>query len=494
MLTSEWAEHPPLRGDISLQALVIGSGITGLTAARLLAGEGVEVGVIESGRLCSGVTGFTTAKLTALQSTVYSELAETWGDEVAAAYADANLWALDRVRLRVAEDEIDCDLQEDSAYTYAETTEHLGRIEAEVEAARRAGLDVVFTTETDLPYEIAGAARLDHQARFHPRQYCHGLLRGILEGDGAVFEETRALSLDPRAGTVVTDRGTVTADVIILASHLPFGNHGGYFARTSASRSYAVAFSGGNRPLQGMYLSVDEPIRSLRSTGDGHIIVGGEGHPAGEDDDTTLRYRALEEWCQDRFSSGPVEHRWSAQDYRSVDGLPYIGAFGTSGRVFLATGFAKWGMTNGTLAASIMVDLAMRRANPWAEMFDSRRLALRQALPETVKVNARVARHYLGDRLTTSHHAHVPEPGHGEVVVSTEGKREAISQGHDGVVRTLSPYCTHLRCLVEFNTAEQTWDCPCHGSRFDLEGHVVHGPAVEDLAPILPEPGQPPAG
>jgi Rieske Fe-S protein len=127
-------------------------------------------------------------------------------------------------------------------------------------------------------------------------------------------------------------------------------------------------------------------------------------------------------------------------------------------------------------------------------MFDSRRLALRQALPGALKVNARAARHYLGDRLTTSHHVHVPEPGHGEVVVSAAGKREAISQSHDRVVRTLSPYCTHLGCLVEFNTAEQTWDCPCHGSRFDLEGHVVHGPAVEDLAPITPEPGEQPAG
>ena len=494
MLTSEWAEFTPLRGDISLQALVIGSGITGLTAARLLAGEGVEVGVIESERLCSGVTGFTTAKLTALQSTAYSELSETWGDEVAAAYAEANLWALDWVRRQVAEDQIDCDLQEESAYTYAESTEHLGRIEAEVEAARKAGLDVVFTRETDLPYEIAGAVRLDHQARFHPRRYCHGLLRGILEADGVVFEQTRALSLDAGAGTVVTDRGTVTADVVIVASHLPFGNNGGYFARTSASRSYAVAFSGGSRPLEGMYLSVDEPIRSLRSTGDGHIIVGGEGHPAGEDQDTTLRYQALEDWCEERFSSGPVEHRWSTQDYRSVDGLPYIGPLGTSGRAFLATGFAKWGMTNGTLAASIMVDLAMRRANPWAAMFDSRRLALRQALLGTLKVNARAARHYLGDRLTTSHHVHVTEPGHGEVIVSVAGKRQAISQSHDGVVRTLSPYCTHLGCLVEFNTAEQTWDCPCHGSRFDLEGHVVHGPAVEDLAPIAPEPEEQPAG
>jgi glycine/D-amino acid oxidase-like deaminating enzyme/nitrite reductase/ring-hydroxylating ferredoxin subunit len=445
--------------------------------------EGVEVGVVDSGRLCSGVTGFTTAKLSALQSTVYTELSDAWGDEVAGAYAEANLRAIDLVRRRIADDRIDCDLVDEPAYTYAESAEHLGRIEAEVEAARRAGLDVAFTDHTDLPYEIAGAVRLDHQARFHPRRYCKGLLDATLERDGVVFEQTRALSLDADAGTVETDRGTVTADLIVVATHLPFGNLGGYFARASVSRSYAVAVSD-EVELNGMYISVDEPIRSLRSTGDGYTIVGGENHPVGEDEDTTRRYQALEQWCRDRLSSGPVEHRWSAQDYRSVDGLPFVGPLGSSGRVFLATGFAKWGMTNGTLAASIMVDLAMGRDNPWAEVFDSRRVAPKQALSDTLKVNAKVAGHFVGDRLMSSlSAADMPAPGQGEIV-SHDGERLAVSHGEDGQVRALAPYCTHLGCLVAFNTAEQTWDCPCHGSRFDLEGHVVHGPAVEDLASV----------
>lgn len=487
MVTSVWPEFPPLATDISLRALVVGSGITGLTAARLLAREGVDVGVIDAGRLCAGVTGYTTAKLSALQSTVYTELSEDWGDEVATAYAAANLSAIDTVRRLVADDQIDCDLSEEPAYTYAESPEGLGRIEAEVGAAGRAGLDVAFTDRTDLPYEIAGAVRLDGQARFHPRRYCHGLLDATLESDGVVFEHTRALSLDARAGTVVTDRGTVTADVIIVATHLPFGNLGGYFARTSVSRSYAVAVADGRHPLRGMYISVDEPIRSLRSTGDGYTIVGGENHPVGEDDDTTRRYHALGAWSSERLSSGPVEHRWSAQDYRSVDGLPYIGRLGSSGRAYLATGFGKWGMTNGTLAASIVVDLAMGRDNEWAGVFDSRRVAPKQALPDTLKVNAKVAKHFVGDRLLSSLSPSEP-PGRGQgEIVSHDGRRMAVSQSEEGQVRTFSPYCTHLGCLVAFNTAEQTWDCPCHGSRFDLEGRVVHGPAVEDLAPIVVE-------
>jgi len=486
MATSEWPDFPPLSADISLRALVVGSGITGLTAARLLAGEGIEVGVIDSGRLCSGVTGFTTAKLSALQSTVYTELSEAWGDEVAMAYASSNLWAIDQVRRLVAEDGIDCDLQDEPAYTYAESPEGLGRIEAEVDAAGRAGLDVSFSDETDLPFDVAGAVRLANQARFHPRRYCRGLLEATMERGGVVFENTRALSLDPDAGTVVTDRGTVTADLVIVATHLPFGNLGGYFARTSVSRSYAVAFAQGSHPLEGMYISVDEPIRSLRSTRDGYTIVGGENHPVGEDEDTTRRYRALEDWCRERFGSGPVEHRWSAQDYRSVDGLPFIGPLGSSGTSYLATGFAKWGMTNGTVAGSIMVDLALGRDNPWAEVFDSRRVAAKQTLSDTLKVNAKVAKHFVGDRLTSSSlsASSLPGPGRGEVV-SHDGERVAVFQSEEGHARALSPFCTHLGCVVGFNTAEQTWDCPCHGSRFDLDGRVIHGPAVEDLAPVM---------
>jgi Rieske Fe-S protein len=320
------------------------------------------------------------------------------------------------------------------------------------------------------------------------------LLDATLEKGGVVFENTRALSLDADAGTVVTDRGTVTADLVIVATHLPFGNLGGYFARTSVSRSYAVAFDQGSHSLEGMYISVDEPIRSLRSTGDGFTIVGGENHPVGEDEDTTRRYNALEEWCRKRFGSGPVEYRWSAQDYRSADGLPFIGPLGSGGRSYLATGYAKWGMTNGTIAGSIMVDLALGRDNPWAEVFDSRRVAAKQALPETVKVNAKVARHFVGDRITASSLSvsGLPGPGRGEVV-SQDGEKLAVFQSEEGQVRALSPFCTHLGCVVGFNTAEQTWDCPCHGSRFDLEGRVIHGPAVEDLAPVFVRADEEPA-
>jgi glycine/D-amino acid oxidase-like deaminating enzyme/nitrite reductase/ring-hydroxylating ferredoxin subunit len=485
MGTSQWPERPTLRGDMSAQAVVIGAGIVGLTAARLLTEQGMTVAVIESRRVCSGVTALTTAKVSALQSTVYSDLRASWGDEVAAAYAEANLEGLEMIRRRVADEKIECDLRNAPAYTYAESSKHLPEIEAEVEAARRAGLDVSFTTESDLPFDIAGAARLDEQTQFHPRNYCLGLMRGILAGGGAVFERTRAMDVDSRSGSVTTDRGTIHAAVILIASHVPFVDAGLHLARMTASRSYAISFRSQAEPPTGMYISVDEPTRSVRATGDGHVIVGGEAHPVGQDQDTERRYEALESWSKERFVSPTIDYRWSAQDYKSVDGLPFVGPLGSSGRVFMATGFAKWGMANGTIAAAIMVDLALGRVSPWANVFDSRRLAVQHGVSDLLKANARVVGNLVSRRFLSSE---LPDasnlaPGTGRIV-SLEGQKTAAFRDEQGEIHAVSPVCTHLGCQVEFNNAERTWDCPCHGSRFDVDGRVIHGPATEDLSPV----------
>ncbi|HMC70323.1 MAG TPA: FAD-binding oxidoreductase, partial [Mycobacteriales bacterium] len=399
--TSAAVEHEPLAGDCRVDAVVVGAGIAGLTTARLLVDTGMTVAVVEAGEVCAGVTGYTTAKVTSLHSAIYSRLVHTWGTERAAVYAAANQAAIAKVRALAAADGIECDLEDASAYTYTETAEGVETIERELDATRQVGLDATATADVDLPYQVRAAVRIDHQAQFHPRKYCIGLADAIVGAGASMFERTRALAVDDDRGRVTTDRGVITADAIVLATHIPITDVGGHFARMEPKRSYAGAFQADDRP-RGMYIGIDQPTRSVRATANGWIVVGGEGHKVGQDDDTTRRYTALEAWTKEQFGAASLEYRWSAQDYESADGLPYIGRLSSGAEwVFVATGFGKWGMTNGTVAAMIISDLVQGIPNEWAETFDATRVAAKQSARGVLRENIDVAKHFVGDRLAT---------------------------------------------------------------------------------------------
>jgi glycine/D-amino acid oxidase-like deaminating enzyme/nitrite reductase/ring-hydroxylating ferredoxin subunit len=471
-----------LEGDTTAEVAVVGAGIAGLSVARMLAGAGARVAVVEAGPVCAGVTAYTTAKVTALHTLIYASLRSSFGAERTAAYAAANQAAVAALGDLVAADGISCDLEPAPAFTYTVDPQQVQAIEAEVEAAREAGLAASFTTETELPYPVEAAIRVPDQAQVHPRKLCLGLAEAIVAAGGAIYEHTRALELD--GGNVLhTDRGTITADHVVVATHIPFVDSGGYFGRMEPKRSYALAARvQGERP-RGMYISADEPTRSVRSTADGWLILGGEGHKVGHDDDTTQRYAALEAWAAEHFG-GAIEHRWSAQDYAPADGLPFVGPLPGHDGAFVATGFGKWGMSNGVASALILSDLVQGRPNPWAEAFDSTRIAPAQSAKDVVTANVDVAKRFVGDRLAGLRSPDADElaPGTGGIV-SLDGDTVAAFRDDDGTLHAISPTCTHLGCRVSFNTAERSWDCPCHGSRFDVDGHVLQGPATKDLAP-----------
>jgi glycine/D-amino acid oxidase-like deaminating enzyme/nitrite reductase/ring-hydroxylating ferredoxin subunit len=482
--TTAAARFPSLEtGPAGVDVAIVGAGITGLTLGRLLVQHGVKVAIIESGDICAGATGYTTAKVTSLHSLIYAQLERSFGAETAAVYATANQAAAAKIVELIAADAIECGLETAAAYTYTQLEEGVADIEAEVSAAQRAGLPASLTTETALPYEIRAAVRVDDQWQFHPRKYCLGLARAIVGAGGLVFQNTRALGVDESAMTVTTDRTTLHAGTVVLATHLPFPAAGAYFARCRAERSYAIAARVTGDRVSGMYISADEPTRSIRSTSDGWLLVGGEGHKVGQDDDTRTRYSNLERWTREQFDIASIDFRWSAQDYRTADGLPYVGRLGAgSERVFTATGYGKWGMTNGTAAAMILADLIQGRDNPWATTFDSTRLAPRQSAKRVVSGTVDVAKHFVGDRLAALRPSAIEslEPGSGSLV-ELDGDTVAGFRSDDGTLYAVSATCTHLGCKVSFNTAERTWDCPCHGSRFDIDGRVLEGPAVKDL-------------
>jgi glycine/D-amino acid oxidase-like deaminating enzyme/nitrite reductase/ring-hydroxylating ferredoxin subunit len=488
--TSPCTAYPPLSGDIHADVAVVGGGITGLTAATLLHQEGRRVVVAEAGRVGSGVTGYTTAKLAALHGLVYDDLSRAYGDTGAAQYAEANLAAIAEVAALVARHGIDCDLEWRPAYTYTCDQSKVDKVWAEVAAARRMGLAASFTTETELPWPVAGAVRVDGQAQLHPRRYCIGLAAAVAGGGSRVFERTRALGVDEEEDgcTVRTDGGTVTADHVVVATHLPFLDRGAFFARCHPVRSYALSARLEGPVPQGMYLAADSPTRSVRSAfveGEQVAILGGEGHKVGQDEDTRQRYGSLEGWAREHFAVRAVTHRWSAQDYVPVDRVPFVGPLSPgSERVLVATGYSKWGMTNGTAAARILADRIAGRDNAWASFFDTGRLNPRQSVKELLEENADVVKRFVGDRLRTETGRGVGDLGRGQAaVVAAGGERVAAYRDDTGALHAVSPVCTHLGCTVTWNTAETTWDCPCHGSRFTVDGKVIQGPALEDLEP-----------
>jgi nitrite reductase/ring-hydroxylating ferredoxin subunit len=259
---------------------------------------------------------------------------------------------------------------------------------------------------------------------------------------------------------------------------------GAYFARTEAHRSYALAVTlNGERPAD-MYISVDSPTRSLRTAGGDHLIVGGEGHKVGERHDTSEHYRNLESWARHHFNVATIDHRWSAQDWSASDNLPYIGRMaGHDDGVFVATAFRKWGMTHGTIAAVIIRDLIAGRDNPWLDVYDATRIAPKQILKGLISENVSALKHFIGDRLHTDDRDAIEQlPAGDGTVARVSGQDIAAFRDDNGELHAVSAVCTHLGCLVNFNSAERSWDCPCHGSRFTIDGEVLEGPAVDDLA------------
>jgi Rieske Fe-S protein len=304
-----------------------------------------------------------------------------------------------------------------------------------------------------------------------------------------VHERTRALGVeDGSPCRVRTDRGTIEATDVVVATHYPILDRGLFFARLSPERSYAIGVRVAGGAPGAMYISAGSTTRSIRAhpLGDGElVIVGGEGHKTGQGGSTTDRYLRLEQFAREHWDVTAVEYRWASQDCQPADGLPYVGKVGPLARhLWTASGFRKWGLTNGTAAAMILTDRLLDRENPWAGTFDANRFTPRAATPTLLKENLNVGMRFFADRLAPPDAGSLEELGAGEGgIVKVDGERVAAFRDDDGTVHAVSPVCTHLYCHVRFNDAERTWDCPCHGSRFAVDGTVIEGPAVRDLEP-----------
>lgn len=453
---------------------VVGGGITGLTTALLLKRRGLNVVVLEADRVASGVSGNNTAKVTALQSTVYSQIRSRHGLVAATDYATASLAAVAQVA-ELAKG-IDCDLRRAPAVTYAFTEQEVRDVDHELITTRQVGLPVRSTKDVDLPFEVHAAVRLDDQIALHPVKYLQGLADAI-DGDGSrVCEHSRVL--DVSGNRVSTADGDVDAGKIVIATHYPTLDRGLYFARLELTRAYCIA-ARVSTPPQALAISTGSPSWSISAHGD-KLILAGQSHPTGRP--AVEPFRRLEDFAREHWQVEEITHRWSAQDPTAYDHLPMIGGY-TPGNttIFTATGYMKWGLTSGTFAASLLADLVTDKPNEFAERFSPHRLSLK-SLPTLVKKNAEVAAEMIGDRIVpadATSSENLP-PGQAHVIRDGLGKT-GVYRDDEGRLHAVSMRCTHLGCLVRFNAAEHSWDCPCHGSRFDVDGEVLEGPATRPL-------------
>jgi glycine/D-amino acid oxidase-like deaminating enzyme/nitrite reductase/ring-hydroxylating ferredoxin subunit len=499
--------QPPLAADESADVCVIGAGIAGLTTAYSLAMIGKKVIVLDDGVIAGGETERTTAHLVNVLDDRYFELERLHGEEGARLAAESHSAAIDRIERIVAEESISCDFERLDGYLFMPPGGDMKYLERELAAAQRAGLrDTAFVARAPLVgFDTGPSLRFRRQAQFHPLKYVAGLARAILERGGRIFTGTHAEAIRDGAPAIVeTSGGSVTAGSVVVATNSPINERIGVHTKQAAYRTYVI----GARVLHGLvpralYWDVCQessgrckpgaPYHYVRLVGhlNSHeqspydvLVIGGEDHKTGQADDAEARYGNLESWARRRFPMmDEIEYRWSGQVLEPADSLAFIGRDPTGQKnVFIVTGDSGNGMTHGTIAGMLLADLITGRENPWAKLYDPSRLRLR-AVPEVAKENLNAAAQ-LSDWVAPGEYAS-PD----EVPIDTGGlvrrglSKLAVYRDTNGTLYEMSAVCPHLKCIVAWNPTERTWDCPCHGSRFDAFGQVINGPANANLTP-----------
>ncbi|MBI1898731.1 MAG: FAD-dependent oxidoreductase [Acidobacteria bacterium] len=490
--TAETPRYGPLAEDLQVNVCIVGAGIAGMTTAYLLASEGKSVVVLDDGPVAGGETGRTTAHLASALDDRYFEIERLHGAKGARLAAQSHTAAVDRIERIVAEEKIQCDFERLDGYLFMPPGGAVELLEWELDAAQRAGLhEVKLVPRAPIPtYDTGAALRFPNQAQFHPLKYLTGLARAIERHGGRIFTGSHVESVEGGTPAQAHVRGgrVVDANAVVVATNTPINDRVVVHTKQAPYRTYVIgALVPRGSVHKALYWDTENPYHYVRLQrfSDAHdvLIAGGEDHKTGQAHDTDTRFDRLEEWARRRWPEIDwVEFRWSGQVMEPVDALAFIGRNPGDRNVYIATGDSGNGMTHGTIAGMLLSDLIGGRENPWASLYEPSRKTLRAA-PEFARENLNVARQYT-HYITrgTAHREQDVAPGHGDVV--RRGLQKiAVYRDHNGEIREFSAVCPHLGCIVEWNPTERSWDCPCHGSRFDAHGRVINGPANENLAP-----------
>ncbi|HAT4252532.1 FAD-dependent oxidoreductase [Clostridium perfringens] len=476
-MKSVWSEsckfrkREALNKDIKTDVLVIGAGIAGILTAYMLKQKGRDVVLIDAAEIASGNTKNTTAKITSQHDLIYSKLITEFGEEKARQYAKANELAIKKYKEIIEDKRIECDFEEKPAYVYS--LNEVDVLKEEAKVAKNLGIDAEFVDEANLPFKIKGALKFNNQAQFNPLKFLRGISNELV-----IYENTRALEI--KENLVVTSGGNITANNIVVATHYPIMNAPGYyFMKMHQERSYVLALENTSE-IDGMYIDLNKEGYSFR-TYNNLLLLGGISHRTGENEEGGS-YDELRKVAKKLYPKAKEKYYWSAQDCMTIDGIPYIGRYSSeTPNIYVATGFNKWGMTSSMVSAMIISDMILEKENDFSEIFSPRRFDLSLSINNIANDLIETAKNFIAQKVSipSSEIEHIKN-GHGGII-EYNGEKVGVYKNKEGKEFFVSTKCTHLGCQLSWNADELTWDCPCHGSRFDYKGRLIGSPATKDL-------------
>lgn len=481
--------HRPQQ-DIPYDVAIVGGGITGITTSLLLQQAGKKCILLEAENLGFGTTGGTTAHLNTLLDTPYTTIIKNFGEDGARLVARAVREAIDVIERHVGAYGIDCGFEETPAYLFSQDDKQSKELQDIVDASRTVGLEIEYSDGIPLPIPMQKAARVARQAKFHPTRYVHALAHAFEHLGGVILQYAPVTKITE--GDIITVEAggkSIRAHNLVYATHTPPGINLVHL-RMAPWRSYAMAVTvaDGNYP-DGLCYDMYDPYHYYRTQvvdGQRYLIVGGEDHKTGHEENTEKCFRALEAHVRKYFQVESIAYQWSSQYFEPVDGLPYIGTLPMHGdNIYVATGYGGNGMVYSTVAGILLRDLMTKQESPYQELFSPSRIKPVAGFTSFMQNNLDVAKSLIGGWLSSETLQELADlaPGEGKVV-DYEGKSIALSRDSEGALHAVSPTCTHMGCHVSWNLAEQSWDCPCHGARYSPAGKVLTGPASADLAPV----------
>ena len=503
-LPGDSPNYPALETTLQVDVVVIGAGLTGITAAYLLKEAGAKVALVERGHCASGDTGRTTAHLTYVTDERLHHLVKAFGEEAAKAFWEAGAAAIDQIYDIARKRKIDCEFKWVPGYLHGglfdSDSKDRKSLEADADYARKLGFDAEFIEE--VPYANKPGIRFAHQAKFHPLKYLTPLLAAIPGNGSHVFEQTEVSEIESDPLAVRAGRCKLRCQYVVIATHNPLAGKTGLVRATLFQSKLALYTSyvlGARVPTgvvpEALFWDTTDPyyyLRADRRDDHDYIIFGGEDVKTGQEEDSCEVFARLEQRLKQILPSATVQDRWLGQVVETNDGLPFIGE--SAGQQFIATGFCGNGFTLGTLSAVMARDRYLNRKNPWFDLFAVGRKKFHGGAWRYIKENADYPYYMLRDRFAAAESDSLDDLAIGEgKILRLEGKKVAAYRDHTGKVSLRSPVCTHLKCIVHWNAADRTWDCPCHGSRFEPTGEVAAGPAEIPLEklPLTPASQKP---